>query len=67
MRTSIVTVCVTCPKCGTGYIDRYLPERALPETNGIGHGNTDDCVVTSCPSCDHMVSAVVRITDGGEK
>jgi hypothetical protein len=66
MKTSVVTVRVTCPKCRTRYEDKYMPAPAMPEANGIGLEYTDDCVVTSCPACDHMISAVVRITNAEE-
>jgi hypothetical protein len=59
--TSVVTVRVTCPKCGTGYSDQYMPASAMPEETGPEHDYADDCVVTSCPSCDHMVSVIVQM------
>jgi|GEM_PF-6106977 len=62
MKTSIITVRVTCPKCSTRFLDRYMPAPALPEVHGIGLEYADDCVVTTCPSCEHMISAVVRIS-----
>ena len=61
MTTSVVSVRVMCPKCRISYKHHYLPERALPELNGIGYGNFDDCVVTSCPFCDHQISVVVQL------
>jgi len=59
--TSVVTVRVTCPKCRTEYEDKYMPALAIPEETGLEHNYADDCVVTSCPSCDHMVSVVVQM------
>ena len=61
MITSVISVRVTCPKCRTRYTDRYMPAMAVPEETGPDHDYADDCVVTSCPSCDHIISAVVRI------
>jgi hypothetical protein len=65
MKTSIVTVRVTCPKCSTHYEERYLPGRAIPEEIGPD-GYSDDCVVASCPNCDHQVSMIVRMAQSGE-
>ena len=67
MKISVITVRVTCPKCSTRYEDQYMPAPALPEEHGIGLEYADDCVVTSCPSCDHQISAVVRMTKDGVK
>jgi hypothetical protein len=61
--TSVVTVRVTCPKCKTCYAEQYLPAPALPEVTGIEKDYSDDCVVASCPACDHLVSVVVRMGD----
>ena len=55
---SVVTVRVTCPKCRTEYADQYMPALAMPEETDLTHEYADDCVVTSCPSCDHLVSVV---------
>jgi hypothetical protein len=66
MKTSIVTVRVTCPKCGTAYKERYLPGSAVPEEIGPG-GYSDDCVVASCPDCNHLVSVIVRMVNTGEQ
>ena len=63
--TSVITVRVTCPKCGTGYSDQYMPALAIPEVTGLEHDYADDCVVTSCPSCDHMVSVIVQMKNSG--
>jgi len=59
--TSVATVRVTCPKCSTEYITQYMPALAMPEVTGLEYEYADDCVVTSCPSCDYMVSVIVHM------
>jgi Zn finger protein HypA/HybF involved in hydrogenase expression len=64
---NIVTVRVTCPKCQTEYTDRYLPGLALPEVMGFEQQYADDCVVTSCPACNHLMTGlstgtILRVT-----
>jgi hypothetical protein len=66
MKTSVVTVQVTCPKCRTMYQDRYMPAPALPEVHGIGLEYSDDCIVTTCPACDHVISAVIMLSNEGK-
>jgi hypothetical protein len=38
-----------------------MPAPALPEVHGIGLEYSDDCVVTTCPECDHVISAVISL------
>jgi hypothetical protein len=63
MRTPIVTVRVTCPRCGTAYTERYLPGCALPEETGPEENYADDCVAASCPDCNHQISMIVVMAD----
>ncbi|MCK9579262.1 MAG: hypothetical protein M0Q92_02285 [Methanoregula sp.] len=63
MMMSVVTVRVMCPKCKRKYAEQYIPAAAIPEVTGTGHDYSDDCVVASCPACNHQVSVVVRMTD----
>jgi len=67
MITSVITVEVRCPKCGISYADRYIPVFAIPEVTGRGDDYADDCVVATCPSCDHMVSVVVRMSSAEKR
>jgi len=64
METAVVNIRVTCPKCRTMYTDRYIPAIAMPEVTGLQQDYSDDCVMTSCPACDHLVSLIVRIGNG---
>jgi hypothetical protein len=38
-----------------------MPALAMQEETGVEHDCADDCVLTSCPSCNHMVSVIVRM------
>ena len=67
MITSVVTIEVRCPKRGSVYADRYIPAFAIPEGTGLGDDYTDDCVVATCPSCDPMVSVVVRMDSAEQR
>jgi hypothetical protein len=62
MTTSVVSMKVKCPNCQIDYVHRYLPERALPELNAVKYGKFGECMVASCPSCDHQINVVVELT-----
>nr|WP_320160231.1 hypothetical protein [uncultured Methanoregula sp.] len=62
----MVTVRVTCPKCSTNYEERYFPASAIPEEIGPDE-YSDDCVVASCPNCDHLISMIVRMPNSVEQ
>ncbi|MFA4862069.1 hypothetical protein [Methanoregula sp.] len=67
MKTSIATVRVTCPKCSTPYAEQYLPGCAIPEETGFENNYSDDCVMATCPNCDHRISIIVQMTSPVER